>query len=66
MDLNRRQVVHQKHGSGTVTGLKGSVLRVFFDQFGSHCFRYPDAFASELKAADPEVQAFVERELNEE
>ena len=63
MDLNRKQVVHQKYGPGTVTGLDGRVLRVFFDQFGSHSFRYPEVFAEALKAAQPEVQAFVEAEL---
>ena len=63
MDLNRKQVVHQKYGSGTVTGFDGRVLRVFFDQFGSHSFRYPEIFSEDLKAAEPEVQAFVEAEL---
>ncbi len=64
MELKRRQVSHRKYGSGTVTGFNGRVLTVFFDQYGSHSFRYPDAFATELKASEPEVQRFIESELS--
>ncbi|MGN0802522.1 MAG: hypothetical protein ACI4MF_08015 [Candidatus Faecivicinus sp.] len=63
MELKRRQVTHRKYGSGTVTGFDGRVLTVFFDQYGSHSFRYPDIFAEELKASEPEVQRFVEAAL---
>ncbi len=65
MELVGRKVVHPKFGPGTITGLKNGVIRVFFDQFGSHSFRYPMAFADSLAAVESEVQAFVKRELEE-
>lgn len=60
MELMRRAVTHRKYGSGTVTGFDGRVLTVFFDQYGSHSFRFPGIFSEELQANDPTVQRQVE------
>lgn len=60
MNMLKQQVTHRKYGAGTVTGLNGGVVTVFFEQYGSHSFRYPDAFLKELKAVQPEVQRFAE------
>ena len=63
MNILKRQVTHRKYGSGTVTGFRDNVVTVFFDQYGSHSFRYPDAFADEMRAVDAEVQRSVESEM---
>lgn len=64
MNLLRRTVNHRKYGTGTVTGFNGDVLTVFFDQYGSHSFRFPDIFREELKATDPTVQRQAEAALD--
>lgn len=63
MELMRKPVSHRKYGAGTVTGFNGRVLTVFFDQYGSHSFRFPDIFREELKAGDPNIQQQVEAML---
>ena len=60
MELVRRQVTHRKFGAGTVTGFDGRVITVFFEQYGSRSFRYPDAFADGLRAVDEEVRRWLE------
>lgn len=66
MEMCRQKVTHRKYGAGTVIGFDDRVLTVFFDQYGAHSFRYPDIFASELKAVDPEVQRRIDAALKGE
>lgn len=63
MDMHGQKVTHRKYGAGTVIGFDGKILTVFFDQYGAHSFRYPEAFAADLKASDPDAQARIEAEL---
>lgn len=66
MNMLKQQVTHRKYGAGTVTSLNGSVITVFFEQYGSHSFRYPDAFLKDLRATQPEVQRFAEEAAEQE
>ena len=60
MELMKKKVTHKKYGPGTVTGFNGRVMTVFFDQYGSHSFHFPEIFREELKASDDVLQHQIE------
>ena len=46
-----------------LSALRRGVLQVYFDQYGMHYFRYPQAFDScQLTAEDPELPLWLERQ----
>lgn len=56
-------VTHRRFGPGQVLGCERGVLQVYFDQYGMHYFRYPQAFDScQLTAEDPELPLWLERQ----
>lgn len=64
MDCYNQQVVHTKFGIGKISDRSGNVLTVYFKDYGSHTFLYPQAFEKYLKASDPEFAREVEADLD--
>ena len=55
-------VTHRRFGPGQVPGCERGVLQVYFDQYGMHYFRYPQAFDSrQLTPEDPDLLPLLER-----
>ena len=60
-------VTHRRFGPGQVLDCEHGVLQVYFDQYGMHYFRYPQAFDScQLTAEDPELLPLLERQAASE
>jgi hypothetical protein len=64
MDSFNQQVVHTKFGFGKISELSGNVLTVYFQDYGSHTFVYPQAFEKYLKAVDAEFARAVAADLD--
>ena len=60
-------VPHRRFGPGQVLGCERGVLQVYFDQYGMHYFRYPQAFDSgQLTPEDPDLLPWLERQAASE
>lgn len=63
MNLLKTRVSHAKYGAGKITRLADGVVTIFFEQYGSHSFRYPDCFADEVKSEESEARRQIEADL---
>lgn len=64
MNCFNQQVTHTKFGIGRISERSGNVLTVYFQDYGSHTFVYPQAFEKYLKASDPGFAREVAEDLN--
>ena len=63
MDFLNRQVFHKRFGRGQIQMQDGKTVTVWFENYGSRTFIYPDAFASFLQSDDEELMEEVSKAL---
>ena len=63
MDFLNRQVFHKRFGQGRIQMQDGKTVTVWFENYGSRTFIYPDAFASFLQSDDEELMEEVSKAL---
>ncbi len=63
MNFKNASVTHKRFGNGIVLSLDEKALTVRFQQYGTHTFRFPDIFQTDLKTDDPVFARFVAEAL---
>ena len=63
MNFKNAFVTHKRFGNGTVQSLDGKTLTIWFQQYGTRTFRFPDIFQTDLKTDDPVFARFVAEAL---
>ena len=64
MECQNQQVVHKRFGRGAIVRREENVIQVYFQDYGSRAFRYPEAFEGFLKAEDSMFAEAVQGDLD--
>ena len=64
MECQNQQVVHKRFGRGAIVRREENVIQVYFQDYGSRAFHYPEAFEGFLKAEDSAFAEAVQADLD--